>query len=73
MLVEEMSKFCKHVPENIPKNKPGRVVMYSDNFGIPCGGTHTKKLKHIGNIKISKLKEKKGIIRVSYAVGGINS
>jgi Ser-tRNA(Ala) deacylase AlaX len=72
MSVDEMHKVVRHVPNNIPKNKPGRVVMYSENFGIPCGGTHVKNLKQIGVIKIPKLKEKKGIIRVSYTVEGIN-
>ncbi len=70
--VEEMHKVVKHVPNNIPKNKPGRVVMYGDDFGIPCGGTHVKNLREVGAITIPKLKEKKGVIRVSYAVEGIN-
>jgi Ser-tRNA(Ala) deacylase AlaX len=68
-----MDKFCKHVPKNIPTNKPGRVVMYGESFGIPCGGTHVKNLVLIGTIKIPKLKQKSGIIRVSYTVDGINS
>ena len=72
MPVEEMHRVCRHVPANIPKNKPGRVVMYGDNFGIPCGGTHVKNLSQIGTVKIPKLKEKKSVIRVSYTVEGIN-
>lgn len=72
MPVEEMRTVCRHVPDNIPKNKPGRVVIYGDNFGIPCGGTHVKNLGQIGKITVTKLKEKKGVIRVSYAVDGIN-
>lgn len=73
MPVEEMHTVCRHVPDNIPKNKPGRVIIYGDNFGIPCGGTHVKNLKQIGTITVPKLKEKKGVIRVSYTVDGINS
>jgi Ser-tRNA(Ala) deacylase AlaX len=72
MPIEEMQTVCKHVPENIPRNKPGRVVIYGENFGIPCGGTHVKNLKQIGIIRVPKLKEKKGVIRVSYTVDGIN-
>lgn len=72
MPVEQMHTVCRHVPENIPKNKPGRVVIYGENFGIPCGGTHVKNLQQIGVIKVPKLKEKKGVIRVSYTVDGIN-
>lgn len=72
MPVDEMHTICRHVPENIPKNKPGRVVIYGDDFGIPCGGTHVKNLEQIGSITVPKLKEKKGVIRVNYTVDGIN-
>jgi Ser-tRNA(Ala) deacylase AlaX len=72
MPVDEMHKVVRHVPANIPKNKPGRVVMYGENFGIPCGGTHVRNLSQIGTVLIPKLKEKKGIIRVNYTVEGIN-
>lgn len=72
MPAEEMHTVCRHVPENIPTNKPARAVIYGDNFGIPCGGTHVKNLKEIGVVRVSKVKEKKGIIRVSYSVEGIN-
>jgi Ser-tRNA(Ala) deacylase AlaX len=72
MPVAEMHTICRHVPDNIPKNKPGRVIIYGGNFGIPCGGTHVKNLKQIGTITVPKLKEKKGVIRVSYSVDGIN-
>lgn len=73
MFVEEMKTICRHVPDNIPKNKPGRVVLYGDNFGIPCGGTHVRDIRQVGEINIPKIKEKKGAIRVSYTVEGIGS
>jgi len=73
MPVEEMHAICRHVPDNIPKHKPGRVVIYGGNFGIPCGGTHVKNLRQVGTITVPKLKAKKGIIRVSYVVEGINA
>lgn len=72
MPVEEMHKVVRHVPDNLPTNKPGRVVMYGDDFGIPCGGTHVKNLREVGVITIPKIKEKKGVIRVSYAVEDIS-
>ncbi len=72
MPVEEMHTVCRHVPENIPKNKPARVVMYGKNFGIPCGGTHVKNLKQIGTVTVPKIKQKQGVIRVNYTVEGIN-
>lgn len=72
MPVSEMHTVCRHVPENIPTNKPARVVIYNGNFGVPCGGTHVKNLNEIGHMTITKVKSKKGIIKVSYAVAGIN-
>lgn len=72
MPVDEMHKVVRHVPANIPRNKPGRVVMYGEGFGIPCGGTHVKNLSQIGTVRIPKLKEKKGVIRINYTVEGIN-
>jgi len=71
MPVEEMHRVVRHVPATIPKNKPGRVVMYGDSYGVPCGGTHVKNLTQVGIVKIPKLKEKKGVIRVGYEVEGI--
>lgn len=72
MPVNEMHTVCRHVPENIPANKPARVVIYNGNFGVPCGGTHVKNLSEIDRMSITKVKSKKGIIKVSYAVAGIN-
>lgn len=71
MPVSEMHTVCRHVPDNIPTNKPGRVVMYGENFGVPCGGTHVKNIHEVGKVTIPKIKEKKGVIRVSYTVEGI--
>ena len=72
MSVDEMHTVCRNVPDNLPKNKPARVVMYGD-FGIPCGGTHLKNIKDVGKVIVKKLKNKRGVIRLSYAVEGINS
>lgn len=69
---EEMESICKHVPQNIPENKPSRVVMYGETFGIPCGGTHLKNIKDVGSVTITKLKSKKGVIRLSYSIDGIS-
>jgi Ser-tRNA(Ala) deacylase AlaX len=72
MPVSEMHTVCKHVPDNIPTNKPARVVMYGEDFGIPCGGTHVKDVHDIGRITVTKVKSKKGVTKVSYTVEGIN-
>jgi Ser-tRNA(Ala) deacylase AlaX len=70
--IGEMGNYCRHIPPNIPTNKPSRVVLYADDFGIPCGGTHVRRVADIGKITITKLKAKNGLIKVSYAVEGIN-
>ncbi|HSE61945.1 MAG TPA: alanine--tRNA ligase-related protein [Candidatus Saccharimonadales bacterium] len=70
--VEEMHNYCRHVPENIPTNKPGRIVIYGEDFGVPCGGTHVRALNEIGKMTIVKIKVKKGLAKVSYALDGIN-
>jgi len=72
MPVSEMHTVCRHVPANLPTNKPARVVIYNGNYGIPCGGTHVRTLNEIGKIIIAKVKNKKGITKVSYRVEGIN-
>ena len=64
---EEMAKLCRHIPENLPKDKPSRVVLYGD-FGVPCGGTHVKELSDIGHLEIRKIKDKAGTLRVSYEI-----
>jgi Ser-tRNA(Ala) deacylase AlaX len=66
-----LAQYCRHIPDNIPTNKPSRIVLYADDFGIPCGGTHAKQVKDIGNVDITKIKVKKGIAKVSYAVKGV--
>ncbi|MEK7059614.1 MAG: alanine--tRNA ligase-related protein [Patescibacteria group bacterium] len=72
MSKDEMAKYCRHVPDNLPSNKPLRIVLYADDFGIPCGGTHVKSTQEVGQINITKVKIKKGLAKVSYAVAGIN-
>ena len=73
MPVSEMHTVVRHVPDNIPQNKPGRVVMYGEQFGIPGGGTHVKDVREVGRVRVSGLKMKRGVIRLSYAVDGVNS
>lgn len=70
--VADMGRYCRHVPNNIPTNKPARIVLYADDFGIPCGGTHVRRVADIGNIEITKVKTKKGTTKVSYRVDGVN-
>jgi len=56
----QMHQLCRFVPENLPLDKPSRVVMYGD-FGVPCGGTHVAHLADIGHITIRKVKLEKKV------------
>lgn len=67
MSKEAMTSVCRYVPDYLPENKPARVVFY-DNYGVPCGGTHLAQLKDIGKLAIRKIKLDKGRIRVSYEI-----
>jgi Ser-tRNA(Ala) deacylase AlaX len=64
---DEMAVLCRHVPENLPADKPSRVVLYSD-FGVPCGGTHVAVLSDIGSETIRKIKVQPGVLRISYEI-----
>jgi Ser-tRNA(Ala) deacylase AlaX len=63
----ELKQLCRHVPTNIPTNKPIRVVQF-DNFAVPCGGTHVKSLDELKDLTITKLKKKDKYLRVGYNV-----
>lgn len=67
MSVGQMKSVCHFVPDNIPTNKPARVIMFGD-FGMPCGGTHVQNLSEIKSMTIRKVKADGGQIRVAYDV-----
>lgn len=64
---DEMASLCRSVPENLPTDKPSRVVLYGV-FGVPCGGTHVAKLKDVGSLKVRKVKQKGDVLRISYEI-----
>lgn len=64
---DELQRLCRHVPTNLPANKPIRVVQF-DDFAVPCGGTHVASLAEIQHLTITKVKNKNGSIRVGYGV-----
>ena len=63
----ELEQLCRHVPTNLPTNKPTRIVQF-DDFGCPCGGTHVRSLADIGKLTVTKVKNKHGSVRVGYAI-----
>jgi len=63
---QELQQLSKHVPINVPQDKPIRIMRVKGHDAIPCGGTHVTNLKEIGTVKIQKIKVKKGKTRISY-------
>lgn len=63
---EEMARICRFVPDNIPDGKPGRVIMFGSDFGVPCDGTHVKNLSEIRGITIRKIRQGGVNVRVGY-------
>ena len=53
-----------------PPGKSARFVYFDgyESDGCGCGGTHVRSTAEIGKITIRKIKSKKGVTRVSYAV-----
>lgn len=53
-----------------PPGKSARFVYFAgyESIGCGCGGTHVKSTAEIGQITIRKIKSKKGMTRISYAV-----
>ena len=72
MPAREMGRYCRHIPSNVPSNKPARIVLYADDFGVPCGGTHVRQVRDIGKMEVTKVKSKKGITKVTYRVEDVN-
>lgn len=64
---DQLSQYCRVIPEGIPVDEPVRVVLYG-GFGVACGGTHVERLADIGQIRIRKIKAKGEAVRVSYAI-----
>ncbi len=65
---EDMASVVRFVPDTIPAGKPGRVVMFGGDFGVPCGGTHVRNLSEIRGLAVRKIKQEGANIRVGYDV-----
>lgn len=65
---EELQQTAQFVPDYIPKDKPSRVMIIQGYYAIPCGGTHIANVGDIERLKIEKIKNKKGNLRISYSI-----
>lgn len=57
-----------HMPDFIPTDRPSRVMIVNGFFPIPCGGTHVTNTKEVGPMTIEKIKNKSGVMRISYSI-----
>lgn len=65
---EEASVLCGgSLPNYIPKGSRPRIVVVG-GLGCPCGGTHVKDIREIGNMKVPRIRVKKGNTSVSYQI-----
>jgi Ser-tRNA(Ala) deacylase AlaX len=65
---DELKKVSRFVPSYLPKDKPTRAMIVGDYFAIPCGGTHVSNTQQVKKVSIEKIKNKKGNVRISYAI-----
>lgn len=70
---EELVKECSFVPQNLPRNKPLRIVAISGFESIPCGGTHVKHANEVGKVRITEIKDAQGKILIGYKVEVTNT
>lgn len=65
---ENLPEICHFVPENLPVNKPLRVVVIWGEKGIPCGANHVKNIHEIRYITVRKIKMKGNTIKIGYEI-----
>jgi Ser-tRNA(Ala) deacylase AlaX len=67
----ELRNVCAHVPVNVPRDRPTRVVTI-DHFSQPCGGTHVDSTRELRGLKVGKIRSKRGDTRVSYVIDSLS-
>lgn len=65
---EQAKGKCYILPAELPDNKPIRIVAVWDDLFMPCGGTHVRNVSELKGIKITKVKSKKGMTKISYVI-----
>lgn len=54
------------LPDYIAKDSCPRIVCLGGNPGCPCGGTHVSDISEVGEVKVTQIRVKKGVCKVSY-------
>jgi alanyl-tRNA synthetase len=56
------------LPYEIPETKKFRVMQIGNYPPIPCGGTHVRSTGEIAEIMLKKMKQKNGLLKISFGV-----
>lgn len=54
------------LPDYIAKDSSPRIVCLAEHPGCPCGGTHVSDISEVGEVKVTQIRVKKGVSKVSY-------
>lgn len=65
---EKAREMCYYLPGKLPENKPIRVVCLWNNEYMPCGAIHVANISELKGMRITKLKNKKGNLRIGYEI-----
>ncbi|KAJ3694377.1 hypothetical protein LUZ60_009857 [Juncus effusus] len=65
----EAAEWCGgSLPNYISKDSNPRILKFGEHIGCPCGGTHVSDISIIGNLKVTQIRTKKGLTKVSYSI-----
>jgi alanyl-tRNA synthetase len=65
---ENFEREFYKLPHAVSFREQFRVVQIGKHKPIPCGGTHLASTAAIGNFKVTKIKNKNGNLRISFAI-----
>ncbi len=65
---ERVKKLCGFSADYLDKNEPARLICVGSDIWVPCGGTHVKNVKELGNVLVTKIKVKGNTSKVSYSL-----
>ncbi|KAJ4818118.1 Alanyl-tRNA synthetase [Rhynchospora pubera] len=56
------------LPSYISRDSTPRILKFGEHDGCPCGGTHVSDISVIGSLKVTQIRTKKGVTKVSYSI-----
>lgn len=65
---DELTKECREIPANLPKNKPLRMLKIGSYPAMPDGGIQVKSTKEIGRVEIISIENSNNESTIYYKV-----